>query len=54
VKVLKDVGGFLTGDTKTSEEGNEGKNNKEEKSGILEQVNPLKLLDNFRNRVGDQ
>ena len=54
VKVLKDVGGFLTGDSKTSEEGNEGKNNKEEKSRILEQVNPLKLLDNFRNRVGDQ
>jgi len=54
VKVLKDVGGFLTGDSKTSEEGNEGKNNKEEKSRILEQVNPLKLLDNFRNRGGDQ
>ena len=54
VKVLKDVSGFLTGDSKTSEEGNEGKNNKEEKSGILEQVNPLKLLDNFRNRGGDQ
>ncbi|MDG1855598.1 MAG: AsmA-like C-terminal region-containing protein, partial [Verrucomicrobiota bacterium] len=54
VKVLKDVGGFLTGDSKTSEEGNGGENNKEEKSGILEQVNPLKLLDNFRNRGGDQ
>ncbi|MDA7632158.1 AsmA family protein, partial [Verrucomicrobia bacterium] len=54
VKVLKDVGGFLTGDSKTSEEGNEGKNNKEEKSRILKQVNPLKLLDNFRNRGGDQ
>ncbi|HAQ97788.1 MAG TPA: hypothetical protein DCR61_00395, partial [Verrucomicrobiales bacterium] len=54
VKVLKDVGGFLTGDSKTSEEGNEGEDKKEEKSGILEQVNPLKLLDNFRNRGGDQ
>lgn len=54
VKVLKDVGGFLTGDSKTSKQGNEGENNKEEKSGILEQVNPLKLLDNFRNRGGDQ
>ncbi|MDA7525271.1 AsmA family protein, partial [Verrucomicrobia bacterium] len=54
VKVLKDVGGFLTGDSKTSKQGDEGENNKEEKSGILEQVNPLKLLDNFRNRGGDQ
>jgi hypothetical protein len=54
VKVLKDVGGFLTGDSKTSKEGKEGENNKKEKSGVLEQVNPLKLLDNFRNRGGDQ
>jgi hypothetical protein len=54
VKVLKDVGGFLTGDSKTSKEGKEGENNKKEKSGVLQQVNPLKLLDNFRNRGGDQ
>jgi len=54
VKVLKGVGGILSGDSKTSEDGNEDENNKKEKSGILEQVNPLKLLDNFRNRGGDQ
>ena len=54
VKVLKGVGGILSGDSRTSEEGNEEENNKKEKSGILEQVNPLKLLNNFRNRGGDQ
>jgi hypothetical protein len=54
VKVLKGVGGILSGDSKTSEDGNEDENNNKEKSGILEQVNPLKLFDNFRNRGGDQ
>lgn len=55
VNVLKDVGGFLTGDSKKSDD-KEGDNSGEDKAsgGVLEQVNPLKLFNNFRNRGGNE
>ena len=53
VNVLKDVGGFLTGDSKKSDADKDGKV-EEDSGGVLEQVNPLKLFNNFRKRGAEE
>ena len=59
VNVLKDVGSFLTGDSKkTNSEGNAGESATDEgakpSGGVLNQVNPLKLFNQFRKRSDNE